>query len=123
MHSPVLSVCIPTYNSSSWLAETLDSLVCQFTEGDILEQVEIIISDNASPDNTRDVVQAYQVKYSNIHYRRNDTNLGGAVNVVKVTDTAHGEYLWLLTDNDSATKFSLSYVLRIIHETHFDVML
>ncbi len=119
---PLLSVCIPTYNSSAYLDETLQSLVSQFHDAEVYEQVEIVISDNASPDDTFSIVQKYQALYNNIHYTRNESNLGWAVNVIKVTEWAHSNHLWLLTDNDSSSKFALSYILRIIKETDFDVM-
>jgi glycosyltransferase involved in cell wall biosynthesis len=72
---PTLSICIPTFNSSKYLSETLDSIVAQFINKDIFNKTEIIISDNDSPDNTFEVVKKYQEKYSNIHYFKNETNL------------------------------------------------
>ena len=123
MSIPTLSVCIPTYNSSAYLAETLDSLVSQFDDKDVFNWVEIVISDNASPDDTTSVVKRYQARYPNIKYTRNHINLWGAVNIIKVTEWASAKHLWLLTDNDSSSKFALWYVLRIIEETNFDVML
>ena len=75
MTNPLLSICIPTYNSSEYLAETLDSIVSQFIDEDIFSQVEIIISDNASPDDTTEIVESYQKNYKNILYFRNEANL------------------------------------------------
>jgi glycosyltransferase involved in cell wall biosynthesis len=74
--TPVLSICIPTYNSSKFLSETLDSIVPQFDNKEFFDKTEIIISDNDSPDNTFDIVKKYQKKYNNIKYFKNHTNLG-----------------------------------------------
>lgn len=70
----LVSICIPTYNRESYLKKCLDSLVYQpeFLKGD----VEIVISDNCSTDHTRELVQRYKEKYSNIQYHRNKRNIG-----------------------------------------------
>lgn len=48
---PLLSICIPTYNRAEYLAKSLDTLVClpEFNSS----EVEVVISDNASTDNTQ----------------------------------------------------------------------
>lgn len=74
-NKPLLSICIPTVNRAEPLRKCLDSLVGQpefFTEN-----VEIIISDNASPDKgaTMAVGKEYSEKYSNIHYFRNERGI------------------------------------------------
>ena len=48
MNKPLLSICIPTYNRSYYLKECLDCIVCQFRDKEVCDQVEIVISDNAS---------------------------------------------------------------------------
>lgn len=69
----LVSICIPTYNRAPYLKKCLDSLICQpeFLQG----EVEIVVSDNCSTDHTREVVQSYKEKYSNIQYYRNEENL------------------------------------------------
>lgn len=69
----LVSICIPTYNRAVYLKKCLDSLVCQseFKRG----LVEIVISDNASSDQTEELGRAYQLKYSNIKYHRNRENV------------------------------------------------
>lgn len=104
---PILSICIPTYKRWKLLCETLDTLVCQFKHKEISDKVEIVISNNDSPDNTDELIKPYVDKYSNIKYYKNDKNLWSAVNVIKVTEHATGEYLWLITDDDCTTQFSL----------------
>lgn len=70
---PLLSICIPTYNRSEYLKNSLESIICQqqFING----EVEIIISDNLSNDDTSLMVKEYTDKYSNIHYYRNSENI------------------------------------------------
>jgi glycosyltransferase involved in cell wall biosynthesis len=89
MHKkPVISICIPTYNREQLIGDCLDSVVSQINDNN-LSLIEIIISDNASTDNTKKIVETYQQKYSNISYYRNDSNLGLIRNIIKVTTYAY----------------------------------
>lgn len=69
----LLSICIPTYNRAPYLKKCLDSLICQneFIQG----KVEIVISDNASTDNTEAMVRNYMSKYKDIFYYKNKENI------------------------------------------------
>lgn len=119
----ILSICIPTYHRAGFLDETLSSIFKQFNK-DIINNVEIIISNNNSPDNTDEVVKKYRNKYpNNIKYFKNEKNIGWIRNVIKVTEYASWKYLWLLTDDDCLTHFALNYVLEIIRDNTFDLML
>lgn len=71
--SPILSICIPTYNRAEHLKKCIESIVCQeeFTTG----EVEVVVSDNCSNDNTRDVAYEYSNKYKNFHYFNNAENI------------------------------------------------
>lgn len=71
---PVLSIAIPTYNGAKYIREALDSIITQLDDVD--EEVEIVISDNASTDQTPEIISEYQKKYPFIKYFRNDENLG-----------------------------------------------
>ena len=70
---PLISICIPTYNRCNYLQKSIESIISQaeFKDG----KVEIVISDNASTDNTQFVVQKYTSKYKNIRYFRNSENI------------------------------------------------
>lgn len=71
---PLLSICIPTWNRAEYLRACLESLVCQ--PEFFSEDVEIVISDNASTDEgaTEAVGREYAAKYENIHYFQNKKN-------------------------------------------------
>lgn len=70
---PLVSICIPTYNRCDHLEQTLASILSQeeFQE----QLVEVIISDNASTDETGTVGRQYADRYENIHYYRNPENV------------------------------------------------
>ena len=70
---PLLSICIPTYNRSKYLKKTLESIINQ--EEFKPENVEIVISDNCSTDDTEIVCREYSERYENIKYFRNTENI------------------------------------------------
>ena len=65
-------------------------------------EVEVCISDNASDDNTKEIVQRFQ-KDIKIKYLRNNENLGFARNAIKTVSSASGEFSWLIGDDDLIT--------------------
>lgn len=109
---PLLSICIPTYNREKYLKECLDSIITQewFNEDDI----EIVISDNASKDNTTELIKEYQNKFSNIRYCRNKENLGFDWNVLLLYSYWLWEYIWIMSDDDAINKDWLKEILYII---------
>lgn len=56
VNRPLLSLCIPTYNRGEILRETLDTIVLS---PDFDDRVEVVICDNCSTDNTREISQEY----------------------------------------------------------------
>ncbi len=92
---PILSIGIPTFNRSYYLNKCLKAVYKQIGHDDL---VEVFVSDNASPDNTPQVVANYQ-KYSSLTYHRNKTNIGGR-NFENVWENSHGKYAIALGDDD-----------------------
>ena len=102
----LLSICIPTYNRAENLERSLNSYVN--SEG-FDDQVEIIISDNASSDNTKEVAEKFVSKYSNIKYYRNEVNVNDS-NFSIALDRASGAYLKLMNDNLEVYGTALEYM-------------
>ena len=86
------SIVIPTYNRARFLRRSIGSALNQ-THPD----VEIIVSDNASTDDTADVVREYGDR---VRYHRNETNLGLWGNFEIAPELATGEFFAWLTDDD-----------------------
>lgn len=101
-----LSVCIPTYNRAMFLGETLESIVNQATE-----EVEIVVSDNASTDNTEEIVEQYRKIFPQITYYRQLTNAGADRNYLKVVELAAGEYCWLFGSDDVMKENAIAKIL------------
>jgi len=113
---PLLSICIPTYNRARYLKECMNSIVCQFADEDIYRQVEIVISDNASEDNTSELVKEYQEKYHNIKYFKNKENLGYDRNVIAVMLASEGAFVWTLSDDESLKVDTLISLFDVLNK-------
>lgn len=101
-----LSICIPTYNRADCLKEALDSLIHQSTN-----EVEIVISDNASKDNTEEIVNSYRSYFPNLTYYRAEKNQGAGANFLKVIELASGEFCWFLGSDDKIEENGIRTVL------------
>ncbi len=104
-----LSICIPTYNRAAFLGEALDSVISQATD-----EVEIVVSDNASTDNTEALVREYQARFPRIRYHRNPENLGADRNFLKVVELGEGEYCWLLGSDDALAEGAIATMLPLL---------
>tara|TARA_B100000965_G_scaffold406201_1_gene443904 strand:- start:2341 stop:3366 length:1026 start_codon:yes stop_codon:yes gene_type:complete len=108
MPKPLLSICIPSYNKAAWLEFTVRDLLRQIEpHGD---EVELVVSDNASEDNTQEVLAAF-ADHSQLQTHRNAENLGPNGNFLKVTELAKGQYTWLLGNDDLVRDGAVSRIL------------
>lgn len=98
---PLLSLCIPTYNRASLLKMALEAIIGQIGVAQT-DQVEIIVSDNASPDGTAEVVKDLQAAHPNVflHFYRQPENKGPDANIYQVVRLAQGEFVYILSDDD-----------------------
>lgn len=109
-----LTVGIPTHNGSMYIKETINSILSQL-DGIDQNQLEILISDNASTDNTEEIINEYMMQCLNIFsYYKNDVNVGYDRNVDLIFKRAKGKYVKLLGDDDTLIENSLNKILRII---------
>jgi len=104
-----LSICIPTHNRAKFIAETLGSLVSQ--TGD---NVEIVIVDGASTDNTAQIVQGYRGKFRNLAYFRSEKNMGVDRDMAKSIELSRGRYCWMFSDDDLLKPGAIKTILREI---------
>jgi abequosyltransferase len=104
-----LSICIATLNRGALIGQTLDSIVSQLTE-----QVEIVIVDGASTDNTEAVVLSYQQRYANVRYTQLAEKGGVDQDYSRAVEQAAGEYCWLFSDDDIIKAGAIDAVLGIL---------
>jgi hypothetical protein len=91
--SAAVTVGIPTYNRAEWLRESIACVLAQ-----TFRDFRLIVSDNASEDDTPDVVRSFND--ARIDYVRSEQNLGAIGNLNRLVELADTEYLVLLPDDD-----------------------
>ena len=95
MSSPLVSICIPTFNRGSKIWRAIESSINQ-TYGTL----EIVVSDNASTDNTADVLSKYAGRDSRVKCFSNKKNIGSGRNFLKCAEYASGDFVQMLGDDD-----------------------
>ena len=99
---PLVSVLIPNYNYAQYLRHCLDSVLAQ-----TYSNIEIIIQDNASTDNSYEILLEYELKYMKgetdkyINVGRNKYNVGSDRNATICAGKAEGKYLLFLSSDDA----------------------
>lgn len=95
----LLTIAIPTYNREQMLKECVDRILEQDNNN-----IEIVISDNGSTDNTENYCKKLCDDYSFISYYRNQKNEGFDVNYRNCIKYSHGKYVLVLSDDDLISK-------------------
>jgi glycosyltransferase involved in cell wall biosynthesis len=113
---PVLSICIATYNRAKYISLTLDSIFSQLSG--LNEDIEIVIVDGASSDNTEEILNNYLINHPQIKYYRLERKGGVDQDYCKAVEYATGTMCWLFTDDDLIKPNSIARVLREIKEGH-----
>ena len=109
MNNPRLSICIATYNRADVIGQTLESIISQATD-----EVEIIIVDGASPDDTETVVQRYKAQCPQLRYHRLPVKGGVDRDYCHAVSFATGAYCWLLTDDDILKSGAIKTILDLL---------
>lgn len=111
-NTPVdVSICIPTYNRAPQLAQCLDHLLT-FRKLNF----EIIIGNNASTDNTQDVIDSYSTRFPRFKQLRHKENIGMIGNVNSTMRLATGNYVYGLSDDDLVFESALLFMFKMLAE-------
>lgn len=110
----LLSVCIPTFNRGNTIGRLLVSLDNEIRAGGFEHCVEIIISDNASEDETQVIVSQFIAAGLNITYFIQPANLGFGRNLTHAISLAKGEYCWMMGSDDFLVDGALVEILNKI---------
>ena len=110
-----LTICIPTYNRLKFIEKQLGFFKDEFENNKlILKDVEFIVADNASNDDTALFLSEYKNKHQFFDYQINPTNLGLVGNVVNLLNLAKTEYVWFVSDDDDLKPGVVEKILEII---------
>ncbi len=93
-----VSVIIPNYRHARYLKERIDSVLEQ-----TYRDFEVIILDDCSPDDSREIIETYRTREKIAHIVYNEHNSGSTfVQWQKGFDLAQGEYIWIAESDDFA---------------------
>lgn len=87
MEKELISVIVPTYNCAQWLPRCVDSLLAQ-----TYENLEIIVVDDGSKDNTMEVMAGYTERFSNVKAIR---KVNGGEYAARLTGVEHAQGDWI----------------------------
>lgn len=109
MQKDLISIITPTYNCGIFIGETIESVLAQ-----TYQEWEMIIVDDCSTDNTKEIVESYAQKDRRIKYVCLEHNSGAAVARTKAMQLAEGKYMAFLDSDDLWTKDKLKKQLEFM---------
>ena len=111
-----VSVIVPVYNVENYLERCLDSLVNQ-----TLKDIEIIVVNDGSPDNSGEIIEKYSKKYKNvIGYKKKNGGLSDARNYGLTK--ANGEYIAFVDSDDYVDRNMFSKLYNKAQEGNYDIV-
>ena len=105
----LLTIAIPTYNRGTLIERQLKSIFSFLPNQG--EEIEILVCDNASTDNTESIVDKFQATNRNLTYFRQESNTGFDGNVYACYEKAQGTFVWFLSDDDQLAPDAIKIVL------------
>lgn len=112
--SDLISIITPTYNCGKFIEETIQSVLNQ-----TYTNWEMIIVDDCSTDNTKEVVEKYVKIDSRIKYFLLENNSGAAVSRTKAMELANGNYIAFLDSDDLWLPNKLEAQLKFMKENNY----
>jgi len=111
-----LSICIPVYNFGGFIGETLNSILGQCQSVDA--EIEVLVVDGASTDNTLQVVSELAAKWPQLRYLRLPRKGGIDADLAESVRFARGEYCWLFSGDDLMHDGALGRAIHWLGDRH-----
>ena len=118
--SKLLSICIPTFNRSNYLHLCLSQFCKQIAP--FIDEVELLVVDNYSTDNTKEIVAEIQKLFSFVSYHRQEQNIGADGNFYWCFKHASGKYVWIFGDDDILLDHKLKVVMELLKKNQPDLV-
>ena len=120
MFTPILSILIPVFNAAPYLKRCLDSIINQPEE--YHTNLEVIIINDGSLDESLDIIQDYSSKFEYIHViSRENKGIGATRN--ELIDNAKGRYFWFIDADDYISELSFSIIFPLLQINRYDMLL
>lgn len=114
MNEELVSIIMPTYNCAKFIGETIKSVIAQ-----TYSNFELIIVDDCSKDNTKDVVNSFDDE--RIKYHRLEKNSGAAVARTTAMNMAKGKYMAFLDSDDLWMENKLEHQLKFMKDNNYNI--
>ena len=108
----LLTIAIPTYNRSFYLNNCLNFITKQLNIN--CQEIDIIVSDNCSTDNTFEIVNNYILEGFKIKYIKNKINLGADFNIGQCYSVALTQFVLVLGDDDYLINGSIYEIIKLL---------
>lgn len=105
---PLVSFCIPTYNRANLIRSNLMRLL-EYKGNNI----EVVIVNDNSTDSTHELLS--KIKDKRFSYYKNKENINAVLNITRSIESAKGEWVFTLSDEDLITSDMVTDVVNIIH--------
>lgn len=117
MNMPLVSICIPVFNTVKYVRQTIESVLAQQ-----YPNIEILVQDNASTDGTWELIAEFAKTIPQVSIERNSTNCGMAGNWNLVIKRATGDYVMLLSADDLLEPEFISSCIAEFQVANIDVV-
>jgi abequosyltransferase len=117
---PVLTLAIPTYNRAQDLVRLLEAL-SQELQG-LEEKVSLVVSNNASTDDTQQVIDSFVAGKLQIKVLHQATNLGMDGNFCACVEQVDGAYFWLFGDDDLPVRGAIPALVQLLESSNPDLV-
>ena len=117
----LITICVPTYNR----AKNVVGLVQELLDFELNDQIEILVIDNDSPDNTFEELSKFS-HHNNVSIFKNEKNLSRARTLLRYFNLCKTEYLIYLPDDDILYKdgiFLKSFDFLILSSSNFSIFI
>jgi glycosyltransferase involved in cell wall biosynthesis len=116
-NAKLITLGLPVFNDGDALKLTIESILIELKGNE--DQVEIIVSDNCSFDNSFKIAQATLGNFPFALVLRQKENLGFAGNLRAIANSSHSEYLWFIGAGDTLVPGKLKEIIEILRSKQF----
>jgi len=113
----ILSICIPVFNREKYIGHLLDKLLTQDNQN-----IEVVISDNASTDGTLTICKKFDNKFKNFKLFESTKNNGADWNYSNVAKIATGKYIWFMGSDENIANQSIEKIISCL-KYNFDIVM
>jgi len=114
----LLSICIPTYNHAEPLRKCLEAMVPQAKQ----HNIPIYVSDNASTDDTLEVLKSFSRVYQFLYFKTNNENAGVDQNMVSAARMASSKYVWTFGSRRILLPGMLNKIYTVLEDSNLDLL-